>query len=84
MNIAGSFPQLVQTYNSTNAITQTDTNTYQDCQLKKTVSKDGSGTVVGEVNNTIDARKLLRTSVATIFIQGFGITSTTQYVYDCD
>lgn len=80
LNIEGSFPQLVQTYNANNVITQTDTHTYQNCQLIKTVSKDGSGTVIGEVNNTIDARGLLRTSVATIA----GTTSTTQYVYDCD
>ncbi|UMB55039.1 PKD domain-containing protein [Lutibacter sp. A64] len=79
-----SFPQLVQTYDSSNAITQTDTHTYQDCQLKKTVSKDGSGTVIGEINNTIDASGLLRTSSATIYTQGFTITSNTDYVYDCD
>jgi PKD repeat protein len=84
LNITGSFPQLVQTYNASNAITQTDVHTYQDCQLKSTVSKDGSGTVIGEVTNTIDAQKLLRTSVATIITFGFNITSTTQYVYDCD
>ncbi len=82
--IEGSFPQLVQTYDANNTITQTDTHTYQDCQLKKTVSKDGNGTTIGEVNNTIDARGLLRTSVATIFVQGTTITSNTQYQYDCD
>ncbi len=84
LNMDGSFPQLVQTYDANNTITQTDVHTYQGCQLKSTVSKDGSGTVIGEVNNTIDARRLLRTSVATIFVQGMTITSTTQYVYDCD
>ena len=84
LNTTGSFPQLVQTYNASNVITQTDVHTYQDCQLKKTVSKDGSGTLIGEVNNTIDARLLLRTSVATIYAQGTTITSNTQYVYDCD
>ncbi|WP_338793081.1 PKD domain-containing protein [Bernardetia sp. MNP-M8] len=82
--IEGSFPQLVQTYDANNTITQTDTHTYQDCQLKKTVSKDGNGTTIGEINNTIDARGLLRTSVATIFVQGTTITSNTQYQYDCD
>ncbi|MFD0760930.1 PKD domain-containing protein, partial [Lutibacter aestuarii] len=84
LNIDGSFPQLVETYNANNAITQTDVHTYQDCQLKSTVSKDGNDTVIGEINNTIDANKLLRTSVATIYTQGFSITSTTEYVYDCD
>uniref|UniRef100_UPI0026101DF3 PKD domain-containing protein n=1 Tax=uncultured Lutibacter sp. TaxID=437739 RepID=UPI0026101DF3 len=84
LNIDGSFPQLVETYNANNAITQTDVHTYQDCQLKSTVSKDGNATVIGEINNTIDANKLLRTSVATIYTQGFSITSTTEYVYDCD
>jgi PKD repeat protein len=84
LNTEGSFPQLVQTYDANNTIAQTDVHTYQDCQLKSTVSKDGSGTVIGELNNTIDASNLLRTSVATIYVQGFAITSTTQYVYDCD
>ncbi|HEY9169816.1 MAG TPA: PKD domain-containing protein [Lutibacter sp.] len=84
LNMAGSFPQLVQTYDANNTNTQTDVHTYQECQLKSTVSKDGSGKVIGEINNTIDAKRLLRTSVATIFVQGMTITSTTQYVYDCD
>ncbi|WP_298371193.1 PKD domain-containing protein, partial [uncultured Lutibacter sp.] len=84
LSTEGSFPQLVQTYDASNAITQTDVHTYQDCQLKKTVSKNGSGTVIGEVNNTIDARNLLRTSAATIIVSGISISSTTQYVYDCD
>ncbi|MDD3722696.1 MAG: PKD domain-containing protein, partial [Lutibacter sp.] len=84
LNIEGSFPQLVQTYDANNTITQTDVHNYQDCQLKSSVSKDGSGKVIGEINNTIDARRLIRTSAATIFVQGMTITSTTQYVYDCD
>jgi PKD repeat protein len=84
LNIEGSFPQLVETYDANGTITQTDVHTYQDCQLKSTVSKNGSGTVIGEVINTIDANGLLRTSNATIYTQGFGFTSTTQYVYDCD
>ena len=84
LNSTGSFPQLVQTYDANASITQTDVHTYQDCQLIKTVSKDGSGTIIGELNNTIDSNGLLRTSVATVYTQGFAITSTTQYVYDCD
>ncbi len=84
LNIDGSFPQLVETFDANNALTQKDVYTYQDCQLKKTVSTDGSGATIGEVNNTIDSRRLLRTSVATIFVQGTTFTSTTQYVYDCD
>ncbi len=84
LNSTGSFPQLVQTYDANGTITQTDVHTYLDCQLIKTVSKDGSGTIIGELNNTIDSNGLLRTSEATIYTQGFAITSTTQYVYDCD
>lgn len=68
LSIEGSFPQLVQTYDANDAITQTDEHTYQDCQLIKTISKDGNGTLIGEVTNTIDANKLLRTSVAKIYI----------------
>jgi len=84
LNIEGSFPQLVETFDASGTLTQRDVHTYQDCQLIKTVSTDGSGTVIGEVNNTIDARGLLRTSVATIMAGGTTTTSTTQYVYDCD
>ncbi len=84
VNIEGSFPQLVETFDANGTITQTDTHTYENCQLKSSVSKNGSGTVIGEINNTIDANKLLRTSVSTIITQGFSITSTTQYTYDCD
>ncbi len=84
VNIAGSFPQLVETFDANNTLTQRDVHTYQNCQLIKTVSTDGSGTQIGEVNNTIDANGLLRTSIATIFAQGVTITSNSQYVYDCD
>ena len=84
LNTEGSFPQLVETYDANGTIAQTDVHTYQDCQLVKTVSKDGNGTVIGELNNTIDASNLLRTSEATIYVQGFAIVSTTEYVYDCD
>jgi PKD repeat protein len=84
LNTDGSFPQLVETFDANNTITQTDVHTYEDCNLKRTVSRDGSGTVIGEVNNTIDSNRLLRTSVATIIAQGTTIKSTTQYVYDCD
>ncbi len=80
LNTQGSFPQLVETFDANGTLTQRDVHTYQDCQLLRTVSTNGSGTVLGEVNNTIDSRGLLRTSVANIG----GTTSTTQYVYDCD
>ncbi|WP_375562948.1 PKD domain-containing protein [Bernardetia sp. OM2101] len=84
LNIEGSFPQLVETFDANGTLTQRDRHTYQDCQLLRTVSTDGSGATIGEINNTIDARGLLRTSVATINAGGTTTTSTTQYVYDCD
>jgi PKD repeat protein len=80
INTTGTFPQLVETFDANGTLTQRDRHTYQNCQLIKTVSTNGSGAVIGEINNTIDARGLLRTSVANIA----GGTSTTQYVYDCD
>jgi len=84
LNSTGSFPKLVQTYDANGAIAQTDVHTYENCNLKSTVSTDGTGTVIGELDNTIDTDGLLRTSVATVYAQGFAISSTTQYVYDCD
>ena len=84
LNTDGSFPQLVKTYDANGSIAQTDVHTYQDCQLIRTISTDGSGAVIGEINNTIDASGLLRTSTATITTAGFTVTATTQYVYDCD
>ncbi|WP_291720025.1 PKD domain-containing protein [Bernardetia sp.] len=84
LSIEGSFPQLVETFDASGALTQKDVYTYQDCQLIKTVSTDGSGTLLGEVENTIDARGLLRTSKATIYSQAGTIVSNTDYVYDCD
>ncbi|MGV8946848.1 MAG: PKD domain-containing protein [Lutibacter sp.] len=82
--IEGTFAKLVKSYDGNNTLTQTDVHTYQDCQLIKSVSTDGSGTLIGEVNNTLDSRRLLRTSVAKTYTQGMIITSNTQYVYDCD
>lgn len=84
LNIAGSFPQLVETFDAGGTLTQRDVYTYQNCQLLTTVSKDGNGTLLGETNNTIDSRGLLRTSVATIYSAAGTITSNTDYVYDCD
>ncbi|WP_338762133.1 PKD domain-containing protein [Bernardetia sp. ABR2-2B] len=82
--IDGSFPQLNETFDANGTLTQRDILTYQDCQLIKTESTDGSGTSIGGVNNTIDARGLLRTSVATIIAGGTTIVSNSQYQYDCD
>lgn len=81
----GDFPQLVQNFNaSDDTIIQANAHTYKDCQIIKTIITDDSGTVIGETNNTIDERGLLRTSVSTLISFGLSIDSTTEYAYDCD
>ncbi len=83
-NAEDNFPQLVENFDADGVIIKSDVHTYVDCQIIKTVSTDDSGTVIGEVNNTIDERGLLRTSVSTLSAFGVTLDTTTDYTYDCD